>query len=66
MTEPDYVTTVRALYDATAVEYARLVGTELTAAFEGPIDRAVLAAFVEYVTEGTPARSPMSAVAQDA
>lgn len=53
MTEPDYVTTVRALYDATAIEYARLVGTELTAAFEGPIDRGVLAAFVEYCQEGT-------------
>ena len=53
MTEPDYVSTVRAVYDATAVEYARLVGTELTPAFEGPIDRALLTAFVEYVTEGT-------------
>lgn len=49
MTDPDHVTTARAGYDATAEEYAQLVGTELTAAFEGPVDRAFLAAFVEYV-----------------
>jgi SAM-dependent methyltransferase len=29
--------------------YAQLVGTELTTAFEGPVDRAFLAAFVEFV-----------------
>lgn len=53
VTELDHVSTARAVYDATAVAYAQLVGTELTPAFESPIDRAVLAAFVEYVTEGT-------------
>lgn len=47
MTEPAHVSTTRAVYDATAARYARLVGTELTAAFEGPIDRALPAAFVE-------------------
>ena len=52
VTEPDHVSTARAAYDATAEEYAQLVGTELTPAFEGPIDRAILVAFVEYVTEG--------------
>lgn len=42
----------RAVYDATAEAYVRLVGTGVTPAFEGPIDRAFLAAFVEHVTEG--------------
>lgn len=51
--EPDHVSTARAVYDATAGAYAELVGPELTPAFEAPIDRAVLAAFVEYVTKGT-------------
>ena len=49
MTEPDHVATARAVYDATAERYARLVGTDLSAAFEGPVDRALLAAFVELV-----------------
>ena len=52
MTEPDHVSMTRAVYDATAEAYVRLVGTEVTPAFEGPIDRAFLAAFVEHVTEG--------------
>lgn len=39
----------RAVYDATAGTYAQLVGTEVSAAFEGPVDRAFLAAFVELV-----------------
>lgn len=50
MTEPDHVSAARAVYDATAEVYGEVVGTELTPAFEGPIDRAVLAAFVECVT----------------
>ncbi|MGZ4471882.1 MAG: hypothetical protein ACXVEU_11940 [Nocardioidaceae bacterium] len=44
MTEPDFLTTTRAAYDTVAVDYARLVGTELTDAVEGPQDRAALAA----------------------
>jgi SAM-dependent methyltransferase len=43
------VSTARAAYDATAETYAQLVGTELSAAVEGPVDRAFLAAFVEFV-----------------
>ena len=39
----------RAVYDATAEHYARLVGIDVSAAFEGPVDRAFLAAFVEFV-----------------
>jgi ubiquinone/menaquinone biosynthesis C-methylase UbiE len=49
VTEPDHVSTARAVYDATAERYAQLVGTELSVAFEGPVDRAFLAAFVEFV-----------------
>ncbi len=47
----DHVSTARAVYDATAQAYVEFVGTELTAATEGPIDRALLAAFVQFVTE---------------
>ena len=43
------MSTARAVYDATAKAYGQLVGTDLTPAFEGPIDRALLAAFVECV-----------------
>lgn len=46
MTEPGYVTTTRTAYDTVAVDYASLLGTELT---EGPLDRALLAAFAELV-----------------
>lgn len=47
--------TTRASYDATAEVYAQLVGTEVSAASEAPLDRALLAAFVEVVGRG-PAR----------
>jgi ubiquinone/menaquinone biosynthesis C-methylase UbiE len=55
VTEPDHVSAARAVYDATAERYSQLVGTDLNAAFEGPVDRALLAAFVEFVgvTAGT-------------
>lgn len=43
------MSTTRAAYDAAAATYARSVGTELSAAFERPVDRAILAAFVELV-----------------
>jgi 2-polyprenyl-3-methyl-5-hydroxy-6-metoxy-1,4-benzoquinol methylase len=39
----------RAAYDATAEFYARVVGTEVSPDFEGPLDRALLAAFAEVV-----------------
>ncbi len=45
----DHVSTARAVYDATARAYVEFVGTELAAATEGSIDRALLAAFVELV-----------------
>ncbi|MGW5850257.1 class I SAM-dependent DNA methyltransferase [Streptomyces sp. NPDC055254] len=40
---------VRAAYDAVAVDYARLLGPDLA---RKPLDRAVLAAFAEYVRAG--------------
>ncbi|MEU9374458.1 class I SAM-dependent methyltransferase [Streptomyces sp. NPDC048255] len=46
MTETSRLTAVRASYDAVAADYARLLGTALA---EGPLDRAMLAAFAEYV-----------------
>lgn len=49
MTCCDFLTTTRDAYDAVAADYARLVGTELTGATEGPVDRALLAAFAELV-----------------
>lgn len=49
MTRPDFLMTTRDAYDAVAADYARLVGTELTDATEGPVDRAFLAAFAEMV-----------------
>jgi ubiquinone/menaquinone biosynthesis C-methylase UbiE len=49
VTEPDHVSAARAVYDATAEQYARRVGIDVSAAFEGPVDRAFLSAFVEFV-----------------
>jgi len=43
------VSAARAVYDATAEQYARSVGIDVSPAFEGPVDRAFLAAFVEFV-----------------
>ncbi|NXY92946.1 class I SAM-dependent methyltransferase [Streptomyces sp. BR123] len=46
MSETSYLSSVRASYDAVAVDYARLFGSDL----EGrPLDRAMLAAFAECV-----------------
>jgi SAM-dependent methyltransferase len=52
MCEPDFLNTTRTAYDTVAVDYARVVGTHLTAAVEGPQDRALLAAFAELVKDG--------------
>jgi ubiquinone/menaquinone biosynthesis C-methylase UbiE len=47
MTHPDHITSTRAIYDFSADQYASAVGTTVTAAFERPIDRAILDAFAE-------------------
>lgn len=53
MSDDDHVESARAVYDASADRYVESVGTELHEATEGPIDRALLLAFVELVTAGT-------------
>jgi ubiquinone/menaquinone biosynthesis C-methylase UbiE len=45
----DHVGTARAVYDLASVGYVQFVGTEISAATEGPIDQSVLAAFVELI-----------------
>ncbi len=42
----------RAFYDATAERYVDFVGTEISSATEGQVDRSLLEAFVELVKEG--------------
>lgn len=56
MKETSDLNSVRASYDAVAVDYARLLGTELA---DKPLERAVLAAFAECVrgNEGGSARA---------
>ncbi len=49
MTDTNHVRTTRVAYDAGAERYAGWVGTEINAAMEGPIDRALLAAFAEMI-----------------
>ena len=45
--ELDHVASTRAVYDFSAAEYASAVGTTVTAAFERPLDRAVLDTFAD-------------------
>jgi SAM-dependent methyltransferase len=47
------VATTRAVYDATADQYATIVGTEVSADFEAPLDRLLLANFARKFA-GTP------------
>jgi SAM-dependent methyltransferase len=54
MPEPDYVTAARMVYDYSARLYVDEVGTQVSARFEAPLDRAVLEAFVELVATRGP------------
>ena len=56
MTTPDHVRSTRAAYDVAAPHYADRVGTELSDATEGPLDRSVLAAFAGRVSAGPTGR----------
>jgi len=47
--ESSYFHSTIAAYDATADLYAELIGTEISSAIEGPVDRALLEAFAELV-----------------
>ena len=41
--------TARAVYDRAAPRYVQFVGTEISSATEGPIDRSLLVAFIELI-----------------
>jgi ubiquinone/menaquinone biosynthesis C-methylase UbiE len=56
MPENDHVAPVRAVYDAAAERYLEFVGTELSAATEGPIDLSLLSAFAELIAARPSAR----------
>jgi ubiquinone/menaquinone biosynthesis C-methylase UbiE len=45
----DHVVAARAVYDNAASRYVESVGTEISSATEGPIDRALLVAFIELI-----------------
>jgi ubiquinone/menaquinone biosynthesis C-methylase UbiE len=49
----DHVEAARQVYDAAAERYVQFVGTEIGSATEGPVDRALLTAFIELVEGGT-------------
>lgn len=56
MSDEDHVATARAVYDRAAPRYVQFVGTEISSATEGPIDRSLLVAFVELIKRQTVAR----------
>ncbi len=49
MSDEDHVATARAVYDVAAPRYVEFVGTEVSPATEGPIDRSLLAVLVELI-----------------
>ena len=56
MPESDSNSHATAVWDATADRYVEFVGTEISAATEGPVDRALLAAFVDLLASRPGAR----------
>ena len=54
MGDPTQVSSTRAAFDATADLYAVRIGTEISAEVEAPLDRTLLAEFVELVGDGSP------------
>lgn len=56
MSGEDHVATARAVYDKAASRYVQFVGTEINSATEGPIDRALLVAFIELIKRQTVVR----------
>jgi ubiquinone/menaquinone biosynthesis C-methylase UbiE len=49
VSDEDHVATARAVYDRSAPRYVQFVGTEISSATEGPIDRALLVALIELI-----------------
>ena len=56
MSAGDHIATARAVYEKAAARYVQFVGTEVSPATEGPIDRSLLVAFVELIKRHTVAR----------
>jgi ubiquinone/menaquinone biosynthesis C-methylase UbiE len=56
MSDEDHVATARAVYERAVSRYVQFVGTEISSATEGPIDRSLLVAFVELIKRHTVAR----------
>ena len=52
MSDPDHVESARAVYDVAASRYIEFVGTQISSATEGAIDRSLLTAFVELIQDG--------------
>ena len=47
----DHVQAARDVYDASAHAYVEFVGTEISPASEGPVDRALIGAFIELIRQ---------------
>jgi ubiquinone/menaquinone biosynthesis C-methylase UbiE len=56
MSDEDHVATARAVYDRASTRYVQFVGTEISSATEGPIDRSLFLAFIELVKRQTVVR----------
>jgi SAM-dependent methyltransferase len=56
MSGENHVATARAVYDEASARYVEFVGTEISSATEGPIDRSLLLAFIELIKRQTIAR----------
>jgi ubiquinone/menaquinone biosynthesis C-methylase UbiE len=56
MSDEDHVATARAVYDRASASYVQFVGTEISSATEGPIDRSLLMAFIELIKRQTVVR----------
>jgi len=56
MSDEDHVATARAVYDRASARYVQFVGTEISSATEGPIDRSLLLAFIELIKRQTNVR----------
>lgn len=53
MSDEDHVAAARAVYDRAATRYVQFVGTEISSATEGPIDRSLLVTFVDLIKRHT-------------
>ena len=52
--DPEHAAVIRDVYDHSADLFATEVGTEVSARFEAPLDRAVLAAYAEMIAGAEP------------